>query len=236
MEEKKFFGKINFNKRWKETDWEKFFQAQDAYRLDIQTRAIHKKPISRIKFEGTDEVAAFEPVIRAYAMINVPSVFHEIREKRFVGDMLPEVDYFPQSDEDPHFWGEGVPLSQLLIYRDCCRYAICTAEALNYFLKRKDSDYRKKVSAEFETLRFHANWIAINVAEGHRLGYGKERIYGNVAKCVRALKHADTCLGLLSRISLRTKSKVLRQDLFAFSFQLRNALFAWIDELRAKAA
>lgn len=95
-------------------------------------------------------------------------------------------------------------------------------------------DYRKKYNAEFEALRFHANWLAINVGEGHKIGYSDERIRGNIAKCRRALKHADICVGLISRISLRTKSLRLRKELFSFAFQLRNALFDWIDELRLR--
>ncbi len=234
MEKKEFFSKINFNKNWEEDDWEKFFEAQDAYRVSAQTNDIRKKPASRIKFIGTDEVAAFEPVFREYGMHNVPPVFQEIREKSFHGDENPEEEYHPHADEDPHYWVEGAPLATLLIYRDCCRYAICTAQELDKYLKRKDAAYRKKFSAEFESLRFHANWIAINVAEGHILGYSPERIKGNIGKCRRALKHADICLGLLSRISLRTKSVRLRLELFSFSLQVRNALFSWIDELRER--
>ena len=236
MKEKKFFEKINFNKNWNEADWEKFFQAQDAYRLALQTKEIRHKPISRIKFYGTDEVAAFEPVIKEYALFDVPPVFQQIKGKTFEGDENPAVDYHPHTDEDPHYWVEGAPLATVLIYRDCCHFAICTANELERYLKRKDAAYRKKFSAEFESLRFHANWLAINVAEAHRMGYSKERIHGNIVKCLRALKHADICIGLISRISLRTQSTMLRLELFAFAFQLRNALFSWIDELRLRAA
>jgi hypothetical protein len=77
--------------------------------------------------------------------------------------------------------------------------------------------------------------VAINIAEGHRIGYSDDRIRGNVAKCRRALKHAEICMSLLTRISLRTRSARLRRELFAFAVQLRNGLFAWIDELRIRA-
>jgi hypothetical protein len=229
-----FFEKIDFNKSWDEDDWEKFFQAHDSYRNSHHAAPQTAKPLSRIKFEGSDEVIAFEPVMRAYSTFNIPSIVNQLNNQAFYGDGNPERDYHPSTDQDPHYWGEGAPLATVLIYRDCCRFAICTALEIEKFLKRKDMDYRKKYNAEFEALRFHANWLAINVGEGHKIGYSDERIRGNIAKCRRALKHADICVGLISRISLRTKSLRLRKELFSFAFQLRNALFDWIDELRLR--
>lgn len=234
MEKKEFFSKIDFNKTWDEDDWEKFFQAQDDYRLSCQNKEIRKKPMSKVKFIGPDEVAAFEPIIREYGFGGVPSVVHELQGQPFYGDQNPEEDYHPATDEDPHYWGEGAPLATVLIYRDCCRFAICTSQEIDRYLKRKDRVYKKKFSAEFESLRFHANWVAINVAQGHKFGYSEERIRGNIAKCRRALAHADICVGLISRVSQRTKSLRLRQELFSFAVQLRNGLFSWIDELRAR--
>lgn len=236
MKKKTFFDKIDFNKRWDESDWEKYFLAQDAYRVETQNSTLTKKPIPRIKYEGSDEVEAFEPVIRAYGAQEVPSVVKQIGGQPFVGDQNPDIDYHPHTDEDPHYWKEGAPPKTVLIYRDCCRFAICTHLELEKFLKKKDPAYRRKYSAEFEALRFHANWIAINIYHGHKIGYSEDRIRGNIAKCVRALHHADVCVGLISRISLRTKSLRLREELFAFGIQLRNALFCWVDELRIKAA
>lgn len=234
MGHQEFFSKIDFNKSWDEEDWEKFFQAQDAYRLSRQTAEISKKPMSRIKFVDADEVTAFDPVIRAYGAMAFPMVFQELRSTPFSGDTNPETDYYPTSQENPHYWGEGAPLASVLIYRDCCRFAISTAQEVERYLKRRDALYRRKFGAEFETLRFHANWIAINIAQGHRIGYSDERIRGNIAKARRALAHAETCLGLLGRVSRRTKSARLRKELFSFAVQLRNGLFEWIDELRSR--
>src|SRR6185369_10239605 len=143
-------------------------------------------------------------------------IFQQLHERPFSGDSNPESDYHPATDEDPHYWGEGAPLSTVLIYRDCCRFAICTSQEIDRYLKMKDLTYKKKFSSEFESLRFHANWIAINVAQGHTISYADDRIRGNIAKCRRAIKHADLCMGLLSRISLRTKSMRLRHELFSF--------------------
>ncbi len=234
MKKREFFTKIDFNKTWDEDDWEKFFQASDAYRLSRQNKEVRKKPMSKIKFVGPDEVAAFEPIVREYGFGNVPSVVHELQGQPFYGDQNPEDDYHPATNEDPHYWGEGAPLATVLIYRDCCRFAICTSQEIDKYLRRKDVDYKRKFHAEFESLRFHANWIAINVAEGHRFGYSEERVRGNIAKCRRAVHHADICVGLLSRISQRTKSARLRVELFSFAVQLRNGLFSWIDELRTR--
>ncbi len=235
MNQKRFFSKINFNKRWDEKDWETYFKAQDEYRLASQV--YEGKPLPKIKYEGSDEVDAFEPVIRAYGTgtSSAPSVVDQLHGTPFTGDQNPTADYHPATDEDPHYWLEGAPLASVLIYRDCCRFAICTSQEIDKHLKRRDSAYRKEHMGEFEALRFHANWIAINIAHGHRLGYTEDRVRGNVAKCLRAIKHADLCVSLISRISLRTQSKRLRVELFAFAIQLRNALFSWVDELRLKA-
>ncbi|MFN0117997.1 MAG: hypothetical protein ACKVQC_06900 [Elusimicrobiota bacterium] len=234
MNEKEFFSKIDFNKSWDEKDWENFFQAQDDYRLSLQSANIQKKPISKFKFEGTDEVRAFEPVIHAYGFSTNLSVIHELKNQPFVGDHNPDHDYHPATDEDPHYWGEGAPLTTVLIYRDCCRFAICTYFEIDRYLKRKELSYKRKYSAEFESLRFHANWIAINIGQGHRIGYSEDRIQGNIAKSLRAIKHADICMGLINKICLRTKSLRFRKELFSFSVQLRNGLFSWVDELRSR--
>jgi hypothetical protein len=234
VSDKEFFSKIDFNKPWDEDDWEKFFQAQDVYRLSLQSMEVRKKPMPRIRFEGSDEVVAFEPVMRAYGMTGLPAVFTQLNSLRFHGDDNPEQDYHPATDEDPHYWGEGAPLASVLIYRDCCRFAICTSQEIEKYLRRRGADYRRAYSAKFESLRFHANWVAINIAHGHKIGYSEDRVRGNIAKSLRALKHAELCISLLSQISLTTRSTRLREDLFSFAVQLRNALFSWIDELRAR--
>lgn len=231
----KYFEKLNFNKRWDENDWENYFQAQDAYRLSAQHNEAPKKPLAKIRYEGTDEVRAFEPVIEAYGVSQPMAVLREIQGRPFLGDQHPEIDYHPATNQDPHYWLEGAPLASVLIYRDCCRFAICTSLEIDRFLKRKDHAFRKKNGAEFEALRFHANWVAINIAHGHKIGYTPERIKGNIAKSVRAIKHAETCVSLLGRISRHTTSKRIRVDLFSFGAQLRNALFIWADELRVKS-
>jgi hypothetical protein len=234
MDKKIYFGKIDFNKPWSEQDWEQFFQAQDAYRVSCQNVVIRKKPIPKIKFEGNDEVAAFEPVIREYGAGVESTVVDQLQGLPFRGDENPEDDYHPATDEDPHYWSEGAPLSTVLIYRDCCRFAICTSQEIDRHAKARGPEYRRTHSAEFESLRFHANWVAINVAQGHRIGYADDRIRGNIAKSRRAVKHADVCIGLISRIARRTRSMRLRRELFSFSVQLRNGLFSWIDELRSR--
>ena len=231
---KKFFNKIDFNKQWDENDWEKYFLAQDDYRFSTQVSEVRKKPIAKIIFEGTDEVEAFEPLIREYSFGETSAVFDQLKNRPFQGDSHPDKDYHPTTDENPHYWGEGSPLASSLIYRDCCRFAICTSLEIDRYLKRRGPVYRKKFSAEYESLRFHANWGAINVAQGHRIGYSEDRIKGNIAKCIRALKHVETCISLLGRVSTRTKSNRLRKELFSFAVQLRNALFCWIDELRIR--
>lgn len=234
MKKKTFFDKIDFNKAWDEEDWERYFLAQDEYRMESRIADVRKKPAAKIKFEGTDEVAAFEPVIREYGFGELPTIINQLKNRPFQGDTNPDEEYQPTTQEDPHYWGEGAPLASSLIYRDCCRFAICTSQEIDRYVRGKAPTFRRQHSSEVESLRFHANWIAINVAHGHRIGYGEDRIRGNIAKCRRALKHAETCITLLGRISTHTRSKRLRKDLFSFAAQLRNALYDWVDELRAR--
>lgn len=234
MEKKQFFSKIDFNKPWDEKDWEKFFQAQDDYRLAVQNTEIRKKPAAKIVFIGPDEVAAFEPVMQAYGVSDNLFPFDDKGKNGFLGDANPDLEYHPPTNEDPHYWGEGAPLATVLIYRDSCRFAICTSQEIDRHLKRRDLIYRRQYTSESEALRFHANWVAINVAQGHRIGYSEERIRGNITKCARAVKHTDTCIALLNKLSTRTRSHRLRHELFSFAVQLRNGLLAWIDELRAR--
>ena len=236
MEKRKFFKGINFNKPWAEADWEKFFQAQDAYRLAKQAEEIRKKPMPRIKFSSEDEVSAFEPVLKAYVQTNLPSIIPELNGAKFIGDENPEADYYPSaSDEsDAHFWTEGAPLATVLIYRDSCRFAISMAKEIEKFLRRRDPSFKRKVNSQFELIRFHAYWIAINVAEGHRIGYSSDRIRGNIAKNLRAIRHADAVIGLISRISGMTRSIIFRRHLFSFAFQLRKALYDWVEDLRLR--
>jgi hypothetical protein len=230
-----FFENINVNKRWDEKDWESYFQAQEAYRLSTQMNDLPKKPLPKIRYIGTDEVKAFEPVIEAYGISQPVPVLGQIQGRPFLGDQYPEIDYHPTTDQDPHYWVEGAPLASVLIYRDCCRFAICTSLEMDRFLKRRDAAFRKKNAGEFEALRFHANWVAINIAHGHKIGYTPERIMGNIAKSARALKHAETCMALLGRVNRHTRSRRIRVELYGFAAQLRNALMIWIDELRTKS-
>jgi len=235
MEKREFFKGINFNKSWGENDWEKFFQAQDAYRFSVQSQEIRKKPLPRIKFDGRDEVAAFEPVIREYLQSNLPPIIPELHSRKFYEDDHPEADYYPSAcEEDTHYWTEGAPLTTVLIYRDACRFAICVAMEIDKFLKRRAPAIRRKLNSRIELLRFHSYWVAINVAEGHRIGYSRDRIRGNIGKNLRAIKHADAAIGLISRLSPRTRVNSFRRELFAFAFQLRKALYEWVDDLRLR--
>ena len=234
MSKNRFFKRINFNKPWSEEDWEKYFQAHEAYRLSVRNLEVKKKPAPKIQFETGDEVKAFDPILRAYGLETTPNVVYELKESHFVGDKDPDEEYTPTTLEDPHFWGEGAPLASLPIYRDSCRFAITTSLEIERYLKRRDNTYRKRTSSKFENLKFHANWAAVNVAQGHQIGYSSERIRGNIAKCRRAVNHANLCIRIINQISRSTKSERLKRELFSFAVQLRHALFLWIDELRSR--
>jgi len=225
MKKKKFFNRINFNKPWKEEDWEKFFEAQDEFRQDTLSGELRKKPMPRIEFSTGDEVEAFEPILREYGLEPPPSVLRQISGADFKD--------WPAGDENSQGWLEGAPLSNLNIYRDCCRFSIVAAREMEHYLKRKDEIFKKLHHAEFDSLRFHANWAAINVAHGHKIGVLQDQVYGNAAKCRRAVKHIDVCIRLINQISHRTRSVRLRSHLFSFAVQIRKALYEWIDELKS---
>ena len=235
--DKDYFQQINFNKNWSESDWERYFEAHEAYRLSRRADQVRKHPMDKIRFvKGEDDVTAFEPILRAYGFDMGPAILEQIRTRPFAGDKDPFADTAPPASAPAHFWSEGAPLASLPLYRDACRFAIAAAKEVDRTFKRRDAAFRKSHEAEFANLRFHANWIAINIAEGHRFGYTPDRILGNVAKIRRAIRHADDCVSSINRISRRTRSQRLRRELFAFSAQLRNALYLWVDELRERTA
>jgi len=234
MKKKKFFNKLNFNKKWREDDWEQFFKAQDDYRQETLSTEIRKKQMSRLKYKNEiDEVEAFEPVLREYGLDPIPSVLSQIQDGDFSEDKKFNEEHLYDSSTDEHFWSEGTPLKDLLIYRDACRFAITTAQEIDKYSKHLKPEALKSFWTEFEALRFHSNWVAINIAHGHRLGYTRDRILGNVAKSRRAITHINVCIGLINRISHKTKSRRLRFEVFSFAVQMRSALFDWIDEMKS---
>ena len=87
---------------------------------------------------------------------------------------------------------------------------------------------------EHDALKSHTCWAAVNIALGHQIGYDRDSIRGNIAKCKRALKHANACEGLMNQIGRMSQSSRLRKELFSKSVRLRNNISAWIDDLRSK--
>ncbi|MCB4757448.1 MAG: hypothetical protein LHV69_10540 [Elusimicrobia bacterium] len=231
---KDLFRRINFNKRWDENDWERYFEALEAYRLANKSLEIRKKPVQKFKFLETDEVDAFEAVLREYGPETVPTVLKEIENWSFFSKKAPSLNDSSTNEDLSQCWGEGAPLASLPVYRECCRFAITVSKEVDRLLRsRKSPLLRKKLKTQCENLKFHANWIAVNIAQGHQIGYWGDRIYGHCAKCRRAIRHADMCISLLNRICSSTKSNRFKRTLFSLAVKLRRILFIWIEELSA---
>lgn len=233
MSANNYFKRINFNKRWAEADWEKYFQAYDAYRVSEKGNEIRRKPAPKFKFLGVDEVDAFEPVLTEFGSGSAPSVLNELHLRPFPDTLDPDTGYVPTALDDPHHWIEGAPLASLPIYRDCCRFAIAISKESGQFIRsRKKAALKKTLSVYCENLKFHAYWIAVNIAQGHHIGYLEDLICGNIVKCRRAIRHADACIAILNHLSRYSKSQRLRRHLFSYAVQLRHILFMWLRELR----
>ena len=106
------------------------------------------------------------------ARMDIPAVVNQLNSEAFYGERNPDIDYHPTTDQDPHYWAKKArhsqpffDLSRLLQIRAAPR------RKFTNFCAAKRRRTGKKSGVEFEALRFHANWIAINIGEGHKIGY-----------------------------------------------------------------
>jgi hypothetical protein len=152
------------------------------------------------------------------------------------------------------FWDAAAEAEDLPLYLRARDYAVGLGRFVDgrfgRLLSRPYKDpARRRLQVALLLLCAHARETPKNVAAGHSLGYEAGGIKGNIARCRRALFHADACVGLLSRLAQRpfrgasgrvsgTCDGLTRTDhrrLFAAALGLRNALSEWITFLRGRS-
>jgi hypothetical protein len=223
MRRKSYFKDLDFNKDWTEEDWEKFFQLQDEY----LTQKLNPTLILRLR--NPSARPSLTNIDRAFAELGLPSDAPVIKELYRQTDGEASDGLGPL--ENPlHVSKEGTSLADLPLFGESCAFAQELNRTLDKMKTRKGANLR----GEHDALKLHICWSALNIALGHKIGYDRDAIRGNIAKCKRALKHADACVSLMNQLSRRSKSSKLKRDLFSKSIRLRNNISAWIDDLRLK--
>lgn len=216
------FKKINFDKNWDEDDWETFFQAQDQLVKEVRPGAV-----STLSARSPDPVLSFRQVLRRFGMDP--------------DNPAAPPSHFKSEAPAPKaaFWEEGVAVDTLAIFNHAREYATRFA----YFCNKNYGKSMRKIyksPAHLERRRLlnrilaQAPEISRNIAAGHDIGYSPDAVRGNIARCKRALGHADACLGLVSRLKPRRLPPGEHARLFRETLHLRNQLAEWISFLRER--
>ncbi|HRY28913.1 MAG TPA: hypothetical protein P5079_02625 [Elusimicrobiota bacterium] len=219
------FESINFNKKWDEEDWERFFSAQDEFVRQVRPGRAYARG------RTVDPSLSFRNVMRRFGM-DPDGVF------------APEASFEPPAgpSTEPPLWKSRLSLEEaevdaLPIYIRAKSFVGVVASLWERrFQKMMAKTYKSRLhrlcQALLEDIRHHARRIPHNVAEGHYVGYGAAAVKGNIARCRRALTHADACVGFVSRLPRRFMSAEEYHLLFRETLGLRNDLMAWIFFLR----
>ncbi|MGQ0645534.1 MAG: hypothetical protein ACT4O3_08595 [Elusimicrobiota bacterium] len=205
-----YFKKINFDKPWEEDDWELFFQAQETLLREL----------------GPATGAYKDRVFSSRAIL---------RRLRLQADHGP-APAPPSGGSGEEFWREGAAPDSLPSFR----LAETFRQDLRLLYKRLGRRLYKKYESPahaqaqrlLHRMAAHAAQAPRELALGHELGYEPEGVKGNIARCKRALAHADHCLGCLSRLPARRLPAGEHRRLFQEAAAVRNALSAWIAFLR----
>jgi hypothetical protein len=224
-----FFKDIDFDKDWEEEDWERFFAAQDKLAKESSSGPA-RSPFVRSR----ESSLSFRRVLRQFGMDPDDPLAPPL-----------EFDHEPEApargNGRARFWEEGSSLECLSIY---CQ-SKCYAYRFTLFCDRfyggklyktyKSAAHRRRQDALHQMLT-HAAEVPRNIAFGHELGYAADGIKGNIARCKRALGHADACVGLLSRLPARRFPGQEHERLFRETLSLRRNLVDWIAFLRRNFA
>jgi len=228
MRRKDYFKNLDFNKEWTEEDWEEFFQLQDEYfaqKLD---------PTLILRLRNRSAKHSFLNLERALSELGLQSDIPVVKELQNKSFFHRELDSHLFANPI-HVSKEGASLEDLPIFVQASQFAHILSQDVDKMNKRKRAQSRTRrieIKGEPEALKLHACWTGVNIALGHKIGYDPDSIRGNVAKCKRALKHANACVGLLTQVSRRSKSSKMKRDLFSQSVRLRNNISNWIENLR----
>jgi len=229
MRRKDYFKDLDFNKDWTEEDWEKFFQLQDEY----LTQKLNPTLILRLRSSTSRPVLT--DIDKAFSELGLQSEVPAIQGLDEKTDSGPGASPL---DDPIHVSKEGTSLLDVPLFLEACAFAQELSGLLDKMKNRRSARWNGGAPTnrcgEHDALKLHTCWAALNIAFGHKIGYDRDAIRGNIAKCKRALRHADACVGLLNQIGRISQSSRLRKDLFSKSIRLRNNISVWINDLRAK--
>jgi hypothetical protein len=223
-----YFKDIDFEKPWKEDDWDRFFEAQDRLFRDV-----HVFVPSAPERPGVDPALGFRRVLRQFGMD--PDDPAGAASRTATGTVDPV--------EHPRlrFWEEGAEYEALPIYCQARNYAHRVIRLTEHrFADALRKTYRSAVHKKFQCLlrdwSFHARQAPRLVAAGHGLGYDADGVRGNMARCRMALAHVDACVGLVSRFPQRQLGPQELRQISRETLLLRQELLTWLGTLRVRFA
>jgi hypothetical protein len=217
-----YFKKIDFDKPWDEEDWERFFRAQE--------QLVREPSGPSFGLPSRKPGLSFRDVLRRFGM-----------DPDNPGALPAEFD--PLAEPEPSlarpFWQEDAELESLPIYCQAKRYAarvllLCDRHFVKLLNKPYKSAIHRRCQAILRELIERAADVPRDVACGHHLGYGRDGVKGNIARCKRALAHADACVGLVTRFPRRKFPAGEYGRLVKDTFRLRHDLAGWIAFLRRR--
>lgn len=220
-----YFKKIDFDKPWDEDDWERFFRAQEQ---------LSREPGGRQAFglSSRKPGLSFRDVLRRFGM-----------DPDNPGALPAEFDPYAEPPVEPSprpFWQENAELESLPVYCQSKCYAtrvllLCDRYFGKLLAKTYKSALHRRCQEILRDLQHHATAMPRDVACGHHLGYGREGVKGNIARCKRALAHADACVGLVTRFPRAKFPAGEYTRLVKETLRLRQDLMAWIGALRVRS-
>ncbi|MBI4395967.1 MAG: hypothetical protein HY548_02655 [Elusimicrobia bacterium] len=225
-----YFKDIDFDRDWDESDWERFFEAQEKLSKEV------RKNVRRMRTRLDDESQlSFRNVLQRFG-INP--------------DHPESAPFEPSSSDEPPeeetgapsrlaFWEEGAEAESLPVYRQSKCYAyrivsLCENDFGPLLHRKYKSRSHRQLQVLLKDLRAHALQVPRHLAAGHDLGYRVDSIKGNIVRCKMALIHADACLGLVTRFPRRRLSPEGYLHLVRETARMRNSLMVWIAHLRQR--
>ncbi len=222
-----YFKHIDFDKDWDESDWEKFFSAQERFSVDLKRQTW----LSRFR-DASGSGLSFRHVMRRFGMdpdnpAGGPSDF-------FVPRKLADA---PGTSGSFRFWEDGADIESVPVYCEsaCAAYHVLML-CEHRFHRMLSKKYKSRSHQQFQRglmeLRYHLTEAPRYIAAGHGLGYKTDMVKGNIVHCRKSLGHVNAGLGLLTRMPRNFFSLKEYRDLFKCVLALRNHLMEWVSFLR----
>jgi len=196
---------------WDEKKWEEFMQEADRRTEEYLKRFKEE----RQKGNGGD-------------LLQEPKgdlCYDDKEEEEFESEFL---DLEPEAWESPRMYWEEGDFDQIPVYQIAFAFAIATHNFVERFYPETTD------ISEINELLQNSYIIPAKIAGGHGMGYEKDMLEGNIANCKRGLVAANNCVNLLAALKARTTPTTELLRLHALAVRTRDAVKAWIEELRGR--